>query len=135
RNPNASGNPYLPFDPTGALFAPLGLLGLIYGRKKRKNKFDYFVIVIFLTLGVGLGLTACGDPPAGNFTATGTAIQVPGGIVATGTVTYSNATTDTGAVFIPSSTPTNTPTVTPCATPTSTPTPSNTPSPTPTPNS
>lgn len=63
-NPN-SPNPYVPWgDPTGALFAPLALVGLIYGRKRKKSKFDYFVIVLFVVAGVGMGLSACAPQPA-----------------------------------------------------------------------
>jgi hypothetical protein len=107
------------------LFVPLALLGLIYGKKKHKNKLDYVVIVVFISLGVGLGLTACGNPPAGGFTATGTAIQVPGVIVATGTATHENGATVDGTIVIPTSTPNVV--ATPCLTitpsPTGTPTP------------
>jgi len=63
-----SPNPYVPWgDPTGALFAPLALVGLIYGRKRKKSRFDYFVIVLFVAVGAGMGLSACGPtspPPA-----------------------------------------------------------------------
>lgn len=58
-------HPYVPWgDPIGALLAPLALAGLIYGRKRKKNGFDYFIIVLFVAVGVGVGLSACGSTPA-----------------------------------------------------------------------
>jgi RHS repeat-associated protein len=63
-NPNST-NPYVPWgNPTGAILGPLALLGLIYGRKRKKNGFDYFVIILFVALGVGMGLSACVPAPA-----------------------------------------------------------------------
>lgn len=65
-NPNST-NPYVPWgDPTGALLAPLALVALIYGRKKKKSKFDTLVIVLFVAVGVGMGLSACApaNPPS-----------------------------------------------------------------------
>ena len=69
RNPNASGNPYLPIDPTGALFVPLAFASLLYGKKKKKSKLDVLIIIALLSLSAGLGVVACGDgqqPPAGS---------------------------------------------------------------------
>ncbi|HRJ57207.1 MAG TPA: hypothetical protein PLV64_13040 [Anaerolineales bacterium] len=59
-----SANPYLPFDPTGALFLPLALVSLLYGRKRRKSKWDILVIVALLGLSAGLGVAACGSDPS-----------------------------------------------------------------------
>jgi RHS repeat-associated protein len=74
-----SPNPYLPFDPTGALFLPLALVSLVYGRKRRKSKWDILVIVTLLSLSVGMGVAACGGSgtptlPAGS---TVTAVVTP----------------------------------------------------------
>lgn len=61
-----STNPYVPWgNPVGAVLAPVALIGLLYGRKRKKSSLDYFVIVLFIMLGTGLGLSACapGNPP------------------------------------------------------------------------
>lgn len=73
-----------------------------------------------MVVSVGMGLSACEQPEPGQFTATGTII--PQAQVAVGTAIFSDGTTATGAVAIPSSTPTVVPT--PCLTFTSTPIPS-----------
>jgi hypothetical protein len=71
-----SANPYLPFDPTGALFVPLAFLSLVYGKKKRKSKWDILVIVTLLSLSAGMGVAACGGsstptlPPGSTLEAT-----------------------------------------------------------------
>lgn len=50
-------------DPTGAILAPLALVGLIYSRKRKKSSFDTFLIVLFVAVSVGMGLAACGPAP------------------------------------------------------------------------
>jgi len=68
-NPN-SANPYVPLppsgmlreggEPTGALIAPLVLLAILYGRKKRRGKLDTLIILLVLCVGIGMSLAACG---------------------------------------------------------------------------
>jgi len=122
-----SANPYLPFDPTGALFVPLALVSLVYGRKRRKSKWDILVIVALLSLSAGMGVAACNSspPPGSNIVATGTATPVPGGNIVTGTLDINGATV-TGTAYVPTSSPYAPIIATPCPTPTptSTPTPS-----------
>jgi len=70
-------NPYVPWNnPASALLAPLALVGLIYGRKRKKSKFDYFVITLFLALGIGIELSACTRGPA-PVTTPGTSMPFP----------------------------------------------------------
>jgi RHS repeat-associated protein len=60
-------NPYVPWgDPSGALFVPIVLIGLLYGKKRKKNNFDYLVITLLLVFGVGMSLSACGPVPPEN---------------------------------------------------------------------
>jgi RHS repeat-associated protein len=116
-NPS-SPNPYLPFDPTGALFLPLALVSLAYGRKRRKSKWDILVIVTLLGLSAGMGVAAC------QFTTNGydvTATPSP-----TQPNTYNVTATPT---TVPSSTPAPSNTPLPTITTTCTLTPSPTPTP------
>ena len=55
------GNPYVPWksDPTGALFAPLGLLALMFSRRKKNSRWDALVLIMVLSLMVGISLSAC----------------------------------------------------------------------------
>jgi RHS repeat-associated protein len=106
-----STNPYLPFDPTGALFVPLGLLGLIYGKKKHKNKLDYVVIIVFISLGVGLGLTACGDITAEDIgiTPTSTPMPLSATVIQTQTAIHAVISTPTQLVTVTAPAPSSTP--------------------------
>jgi hypothetical protein len=54
-------NPYTPFDPMGALFAPLGLMALVYGNKKKGGKWNALLVILIFAVVVGMTLTACGD--------------------------------------------------------------------------
>lgn len=60
-NPDQS-NPYVPWrsDPLGVMFAPLVLLGMVYGGKKKRGKWDQWVILLVLCGAVGMSLSACG---------------------------------------------------------------------------
>ena len=53
-------NPYTPIDPTSALFAPLALLAMVFGNKKKRGKWDSLVILLVLGMAVGMSLAACG---------------------------------------------------------------------------
>jgi hypothetical protein len=101
----------------------LALVSLVYGRKRRKSKWDILVIIILLSLSAGMGVAACNsNPPPGNITATGTATPVPGGNIVTGTLDINGATV-TGTAYVPTSSPYAPIIATPCPTPTGTPTP------------
>jgi hypothetical protein len=58
-NPN-SANPYVPWNPIGAILGPLGLLSIYYSRKRGK-KSSWVVILVFLAF----TLTACTNPCPG----------------------------------------------------------------------
>jgi hypothetical protein len=64
-NPN-SPNPYLPFDPTGAIIGPLGVLALFLGRKKKKSKYDILLFVLAFAVVTGVALSACGTGDGGD---------------------------------------------------------------------
>jgi len=113
-NPSQT-NPYVPWksDPAGAMLAPLALLAMVYGRKKKRGKWDQLVILLVLCGTVGISLSACGPQP--------TVVNVPG--VATATITSTPTPTQPKEVHVevtattvegkPTATFTLTPTVTP----------------------
>jgi hypothetical protein len=70
-------NPYLPFDPAGAMLGPLGVLALVLGSKKKKSKYDVLLFVLVFAIISGFTLTACGDQEY-NVTATITPVVTPG---------------------------------------------------------
>jgi len=76
----------------GALFAPLGLMALVYGRRKKGSKWAVLLVILSFAVVTGLTLSGCGNdnPPVGEFTATGTFNPVTG--TATGTLTTSGGT-------------------------------------------
>jgi hypothetical protein len=53
-------NPYTPFDPMGALFAPLGVVALVYSKRKGSKGAILLVILSFAVV-TGLKLSACGN--------------------------------------------------------------------------
>jgi RHS repeat-associated protein len=119
--PNGS-NPYVPFDPMGMLFAPLGLLAIFYSRRKKVSKWGMWIALLWFVGSVGITLSAC---QTGDFTATVTATL--GSPVGVGTFEQ-NGTTVTGLTPVsPDGTPLAVPTA--CLTPTITLTPTGTPMP------
>jgi hypothetical protein len=101
-------NPYLPFDPAGAMLGPLGVLALVLGSKKKKSKYDVLLFILVFAVASGMTLSAC------TFTAeiTPTEIPMPGYNV---TVTTEDGTTE---YFIPTlSTTPSAPPAYPCPTP------------------
>jgi hypothetical protein len=58
-NPN-SPNPYVPWDPTGAIIGPLGMLALFLGKRKKKSKYDILLFVLAFAVVTGVALSACG---------------------------------------------------------------------------
>jgi hypothetical protein len=55
-------NPYKPgaFDPAGVMVAPLAMLGLALGRKKKRGKWDSFIVLLVVCVVVGMSVSACG---------------------------------------------------------------------------
>ena len=105
-NPDQS-NPYVPWrsDPLGVMFAPLVLLGLVYGGKKKRGKWDQWVILLVLCGAVGMSLSAggSGDTP-GPIEVTATQyLETPAPTI---TITQGNT------VIASTPTPTGTPTLT-----------------------
>ena len=61
--PNST-NPYVPWNPIGAILAPLAVLSMFYGRKKKRSKWDSLVILVLLGVTVGIGVVACAPQPS-----------------------------------------------------------------------
>jgi hypothetical protein len=52
-------NPYVPWDPTGALLLPLGLLSAVYSRRKKGNKWGVLLaVLVFAAIG-WMSISAC----------------------------------------------------------------------------
>lgn len=68
-------NPYVPWNPLGALIGPLGLLALVFGRRKKGSKVGMLLVLLLVGVSVGMTLAGCEQPktptpPAPNPTAT-----------------------------------------------------------------
>ena len=124
-------NPYVPWsgDPLGALMAPLAVMTVVLGRRKKHGKWEVIVIVAVLCFTAGMSLSAC-TPNQPNPT------QEPNN-QGTNNPTNGEATTEPGSKPVAADTatvgPTSTcpPTATLVGTPTTTMAPSPTASPTP----
>jgi len=93
-NPN-SPNPYVPFDPTGLLFAPLGLMVVFYGGRKSKKSAPYMLMLMMLVvLPLTVGLACDTGTPAAT-TPIATATQPPGGTQVAGSATVAPTATST----------------------------------------
>jgi RHS repeat-associated protein len=55
-----SPNPYVPWNPIGAILGPLALVSLIYTRKKKGSKTGTFLVLLLLVGSAGMILAACG---------------------------------------------------------------------------
>lgn len=60
--PNNS-NPYVPWDPTGAIVGPLAAMALFSGRKKKGSKVATLLALILVGASAGMTLAACGSGP------------------------------------------------------------------------
>jgi hypothetical protein len=109
-------NPYVPWDPAGALLAPLGLLAVIFNRRRKGSKWGIFLAILVFAAISGMSLSACGndDLPAGP--ATATIISAPGVPLAAATATFADGTTVNGVVPTSTGTPTEILRI-PCPTP------------------
>jgi hypothetical protein len=56
-------NPYKPgaYDPAGVMVAPLAMLGLVLGRKKKRGKWDSLLVLLVMGVVVGMSVSACTD--------------------------------------------------------------------------
>jgi YD repeat-containing protein len=76
-------NPYKPgaFDPAGMMVAPLALIGLALGKKKKRGKWDSFIVLLVVCVVVGMSVSACTPvSPEGEdaeLTSTATATPIP----------------------------------------------------------
>jgi RHS repeat-associated protein len=61
-NPD-SANPYVPWNPIGAIVGPLGLIALVFGRKKKGSKAGTFLVLVLVAGSVGMTLAGCGGQP------------------------------------------------------------------------
>ena len=61
-NPNST-NPYVPWNPIGAIIGPLGLIALVFGRKKKGSKAGMFLVLVLVVGSVGMTLAGCGPAP------------------------------------------------------------------------
>jgi hypothetical protein len=99
--------------------APLALLALVFGRKKKRGKWDGLLIALVMVAAVGMSLTACsGSSTVETPTATASVTATPapnGAVEATATITQK--------LPAATGTPTTTPTITCTATLTKTPEP------------
>ena len=119
-------NPYVPWggNPTGALFAPLALLSLVYSRKKKRGTLDIIIVLIVVGVALGLSLSACSGgtstpPPTVMVVITTTpgkhVVQVEAGGTVLATVEFPTATptappTPCSTVMVLTQTPTPAPT-------------------------
>jgi RHS repeat-associated protein len=111
-------NPYTPFDPMGALFAPLGLVALVYSNRKKGSKWVILLVILSFAVVTGMTLSGCGL--GDDATPTETPTQPP-----SETPSPNGPGNDSGDTTSNPGTPTSMP-ETPCLPETSTSTPSNT---------
>jgi len=113
-NPDST-NPYVPWNPIGAILGPLGLIALVFGRKRMRGKWDTVIVLVLLGITVGIGVVACAPaptPPAGSANTVPPAMPVQN---------QTPVPTEPGTIpFFPTGTPTapiETPIPIPCPTP------------------
>jgi hypothetical protein len=58
--PNSS-NPYVPWNPIGAIVGPLGVIALVFGRRKKGSKAGTFLVLALVAGSVGMTLAGCAD--------------------------------------------------------------------------
>ena len=126
--PNNS-NPYLPWDPTGAIIGPLGVAALFFGKRKKGSKVGTFLLLLVVLGSAGMTLAACGGGPLPEGQARQRFFSAPGVPQAVATATFADGSTSTAIIPWPTETPTQILGV-PCQT-IETPTPIGTPTPTP----
>jgi RHS repeat-associated protein len=57
-------NPYVPWNPIGAVVGPLGVVALLFGRRKKGSKAGTFLVLLLVLGSVGMTLAACGPTPS-----------------------------------------------------------------------
>ena len=126
----------MPWNPIGAILGPLGVVALIFGRRKKGSKTGTSLVLLLVMVTVGMTLSACGGGVGNGAPTTLPSVPPSGGTPMPGAGTNTgNGPSNPGSPTIsPTTTPCPTPTVTntPTATQTYTPTPTSTSTPTPT---
>jgi len=56
-----SPNPYVPWNPIGAIVGPLGVIALVFGRRKKGSKAGTFLVLALVAGSVGMTLAGCAD--------------------------------------------------------------------------
>ena len=80
-------NPYVPWDPSGAIIAPLGIVALFAGRKKKGSKVGTFLVLLLVLGSVGMTLAACNsrdigiEPTGAPMPITATLTPTPEGLI------------------------------------------------------
>ena len=60
-------NPYVPWDPTGAIIGPLGVMALFFVKRKKGSKVGTFLVLLLVFGSLGMTLAACTAPnPTGQ---------------------------------------------------------------------
>jgi len=121
-----SPNPYVPWNPIGAIVGPLGLIALVFGRRKKGSKVGTFLVLLVVVGSVGMTLAGCGggQPAPGPVSQQTADISAPA--VPPGTPTPGGPGTDPGSTPGNAASPVETPIYTPTCTPTGIPTPTGT---------
>jgi RHS repeat-associated protein len=57
-------NPYVPWNPIGAIVGPLGVVALLFGRRKKGSKTGTFLVLLLVLGSLGMTLAACGPAPS-----------------------------------------------------------------------
>ena len=57
-------NPYVPWNPIGAIVGPLGVVALLFGRKRKGGRVSTFLVLLIVLGSVGITLAACGPTPS-----------------------------------------------------------------------
>ena len=65
------------FDPAGMMIAPLGLLGLVLGKKKKRGKWDSLLVLLVVGVVVGMSVSACTQQNQEGTDATATSLPMP----------------------------------------------------------
>lgn len=118
--PNNS-NPYVPWDPTGAIVGPLAAMALFFSKRKKGSKVGTLFALLLVSASVGMTLAACGGGSLPEGQVTATVVSTPGVPQAVATATFADGSTSTAVIPWPTETPTQVLGV-PCQTP-ETPTP------------
>jgi RHS repeat-associated protein len=59
-------NPYVPWNPIGAIIGPLGLISLFYNRKNKGSKAGTLLVLVLVVVTVSMILAACGGGGSNN---------------------------------------------------------------------